>query len=161
MKQMAIMTLLPALCIACGHRADRQQGIAVEEESDSLCLLNDSTAGVLQTYQYEGLLPDGNEDLQYQLTVQSVGLNSDGTYTSRTTYAASGNNPGKTLTDSGQKITLIGIPNDSTAVVWQLVSNQGGENIHFIVEGDSALTRADKEFRRLVTDLKHAIRRIK
>jgi hypothetical protein len=54
----------------------------------------------------------------------------------------------------------VGIPNDSTAVIYQLISNQGGENINFIVEGDSALTRVDREFKRLVNDLKQSIKRV-
>lgn len=160
MKKIVAITLFPTLLVACGPKASNQ-GIAVAEESDSLYMVNDSTLGDLQTYQYEGLLPDGDDELEYQLTIQSVGLNSDGTYTSKTTYSAPGNSNSKTLTDSGKKITLIGIPNDSTAVIYQLVSNKGGENINFIVEGDSALTRVDKEFKRLVTDLKHSIKRIK
>ncbi len=160
MKKIVAIALFSTLLVACGHKANNQ-GVAVVEESDSLYMVNDSTIADLQTYQYEGLLPDGDEELEYQLTIQSVGLNSDGTYTSQTTYSSPNNSKSKTLTDSGKKITLIGIPNDSTAVIYQLVSNQGGENINFIVEGDSALTRVDKEFKRLVTDLKHSIKRVK
>ena len=81
MKKIVAIALFPTLLVACGPKASNQ-GIAVAEESDSLYMVNDSTLGDLQTYQYEGLLPDGDDELEYQLTIQSVGLNSDGTYTS-------------------------------------------------------------------------------
>lgn len=160
MNKIAATITLSALLAGCGHKADNPSNAAAGA-SDTLCTACDSACAVLQTYQYEGLLPDGDEEFEYQLTIQSVGLHSDGTYTSRTTYASPGNSRSRTLTDSGRKITLVGIPNDSTAVIYQLVSNQGGEHINFIVEGDSALARADKEFKRLVTDLKHSLKRIK
>jgi copper homeostasis protein (lipoprotein) len=146
MKPWIFLALLP-LCAACGNKAQAaaENDLMAEEE--------------LQTYQYEGLLSDENGEWEYQLTIQSVGLNEDGTYTSTTTYTLpeGGNEP---IIDSGKKITLVGIPNDSTAVIYQLISNQGGENINFIVEGDSALTRVDREFKRLVNDLKQSIKRV-
>ena len=51
-------------------------------ESDSLYMVNDSTIADAQTFIYEGTLPMTNGNIgDVLLTIQTVSLNEDGTYT--------------------------------------------------------------------------------
>lgn len=94
-----------------------------ESESDSLFAVNDSTLGDLQTYTYEGVLPGADvSGINYLLTLQETGEDSLGTYNLTTTYLGANNGQDQVFTDSGTVVTIIGIPNDSTAIIYQLVS---------------------------------------
>ena len=64
------------------------------------------------------------------------------------------------FTDSGTVVTIIGIPNDSTAIVYQLISaTPGHEKTNFLAEGDSALTMIGKDFKKAVSKLNYTLKK--
>lgn len=161
MKKLIWMAAFAAIFISCNSRGNQQQGIIAESETDSLYWINDSTIGDLQTFIYEGLLPMANGQAgNYQLTIQSIGLNADGTYDVTTTYSGSDGSQ-QQMSDNGQTIVLIGIPNDSTAVIYELVSANNQPQINLRAQGDSVLTKVDKDFKKVSNDVKHKLTRNK
>lgn len=68
--------------------------------------------------------------------------------------------PYQAFTDSGTVVTIIGIPNDSTAIVYQLISaTPGHEKTNFLAEGDSALTMIGKDFKKAVSKLNYTLKK--
>ena len=95
----------------------------------------------------------------YQLTLQEAGQDSLGTYNLTTTYLGT-KDGNQAFTDSGTVVTIIGIPNDSTAIVYQLVSaTPGHEKTNFLAEGDSALTMIGKDFKKAVSKLNYTLKK--
>lgn len=83
-----------------------------------------------------------------------------GTYNLTTTYLAADNGKDKAFTDSGTVTTIAGIPNDSTAIVYQLVSAAPHrEKTNFLAEGDSALTMIGQEFEKAVSGLNYTLKK--
>ena len=81
-----------------------QDGWAFEE--DSIYFVNDSTIADVQTFVFEGTSPmDGNAIADVILAVQTVNLNSDGTYTITTDYVDEGI---ATQSDDGNAMILLG-----------------------------------------------------
>ena len=119
MKKVFIAAALAAMIVSCGSKGNKSAEIIAESESDSIFAVNDSTLGELQTYSYEGILPAADaEGINYQLTLQEAGQDSLGTYNLTTTYLGT-KDGNQAFTDSGTVVTIIGIPNDSTAIVYQ------------------------------------------
>lgn len=119
MKKVFIAAALAAMIVSCGSKGNKSAEMIAESESDSLFAVNDSTLGDLQTYTYEGVLPGADvSGINYLLTLQETGEDSLGTYNLTTTYLGANNGQDQVFTDSGTVVTIIGIPNDSTAIIW-------------------------------------------
>ena len=65
----------------------------------------------------------------------------------------------RTNKDEGEKIVMVGMPNDSTAVVYELISYSNRPKLRLVAEGDSALHKVDKDLKRVSQDIKHKLRR--
>lgn len=156
---LAAVVCLAALAVSCGNKKRVEPAVAIEAYSDSIYMINDSTIGDLQTYVYEGVLPtDAGIPANYVLTINSYGLNADGTYSLTESYTET-NGKVSTNRDEGQKIVVVGMPNDSTTIVYELISYSNRPKIRLVAEGDSALHKVDKELKRVSQDVKHKLRR--
>ena len=155
----AAAVCMAALAVSCGNKKKAEPAFAVEAYSDSLYMINDSTIGDLQTYVYEGVMPtDAGQPANYVLTINSYGLNADGTYSLTESYTET-NGMARTNKDEGEKIVMVGMPNDSTAVVYELISYSNRPKLRLVAEGDSALHKVDKNLKRVSQDIKHKLRR--
>ena len=158
---MAAVICLAACAISCGNKKEKATTapIGYESYSDEVYWANDSTIDELQTYVYEGMLPtDDGIPANYVLTIDSYGLNADGTYSLIETYTET-NGMTRTQRDEGEKIVLVGMPNDSTAIVYELISYNNRPRLRLVAEGDSALHKIGKDFKRVSHDIKHKLRR--
>lgn len=156
---LAAVVCLAALAVSCGNKKRVEPAVAIEAYSDSIYMINDSTVGDLQTYVYEGMLPtDAGIPANYVLTINSYGLNADGTYSLTESYTET-NGKVSTNRDEGQKIVVVGMPNDSTTIVYELISYSNRPKMRLVAEGDSALHKVDKELKRVSQDVKHKLRR--
>lgn len=161
MLTMAAVACLAALAVSCGNKKKVEPLAAVEAYSDSIYMLNDSTIGEMQTFVYEGVLPtDAGVPANYVLTVNSYGLNADGTYSLTESYTET-NGLTRTNYDEGEKLVLVGMPNDSTAIVYELISFSNRPKMHLVAEGDSVLHKVDKNMKRVSHDNRHKLRRVK
>lgn len=161
MLTMAAVACLAALAVSCGNKKKVEPLASVEAYSDSIYMLNDSTIGELQTFVYEGVLPtDAGVPANYVLTVNSYGLNADGTYSLTESYTET-NGLTRTNYDEGEKLVLVGMPNDSTAIVYELISFSNRPKMHLVAEGDSVLHKVDKNLKRVSHDNRHKLRRVK
>ena len=161
MKKVFIAAALAAMIVSCGSKGNKSAEMIAESESDSLFAVNDSTLGDLQTYTYGGVLPGADvSGINYLLTLQETGEDSLGTYNLTTTYLGANNGQDQVFTDSGTVVTIIGIPNDSTAIIYQLVSAAPGhEKTNFVAEGDSALTMVGKDFKKAISKLNYTLKK--
>lgn len=156
---LAAVVCLAAFAVSCGNKKRVEPAVAIEAYSDSIYMINDSTIGDLQTYVYEGVLPtDAGIPANYVLTINSYGLNADGTYSLTESYTET-NGKVSTNRDEGQKIVVVGMPNDSTTIVYELISYSNRPKMRLVAEGDSALHKVDKELKRVSQDVKHKLRR--
>lgn len=156
---LAAVVCLAALAVSCGNKKRVEPAVAIEAYSDSIYMINDSTIDDLQTYVYEGVLPtDAGIPANYVLTINSYGLNADGTYSLTESYTET-NGKVSTNRDEGQKIVVVGMPNDSTTIVYELISYSNRPKMRLVAEGDSALHKVDKELKRVSQDVKHKLRR--
>ena len=164
MKKMLTLTTIVCMAVlvtSCGNKKKDASVAAVEAYSDSIYMINDSTIGDLQTYIYEGILPtDAGIPANYVLTINSYGLNADGTYSLTESYTET-NGMTRTHRDEGQKIVMVGMPNDSTAIVYELISYNNRPKMRLVAESDSALHKLDKDLKRMGHDMKHKLRRVK
>ena len=162
MKKMLTLTTIVCMAVlvtSCGNKKKDAPVAAVEAYSDSIYMINDSTIGDLQTYIYEGILPtDAGSPANYVLTINSYGLNADGTYSLTESYTET-NGMTRTHRDEGQKIVMVGMPNDSTAIVYELISYGNRPVLRLETEGDSALHKLDKDFKRVGHHIKHKLHR--
>ena len=162
MKKVLTMTafvFLAACAISCGNKREKNAPIGYESYSDSIYMVNDSTIGELQTYIYEGMLPtDEGIPANYLLTIYSYDLNSDGSYTLTESYTET-NGTARNLRDEGEVLVMLGMPNDSTTIVYELISYSNRPKMRLVAEGDSALHKVDKELKRVSQDVKHKLRR--
>ena len=135
----AVMLTFTA-CNSCGSN-NMQPALVIEGETDSLYMVNDSTIGDLQTFVFEGLMPTDDGFVgNTLLTVQTVDLNEDGSYTVTTNYIDNSGKQNSTY-DSGETIVLIGMPNDSTAVIYELVSYGNTPKTQLMMNSDSSFTK--------------------
>lgn len=160
MKKVFILVAMAAIITSYGSKGNKSAEMIAEGESDSIFAVNDSTLGDLQTYTYEGIIPAADaEDINYQLTLQETGEDSLGTYNLTTTYLGT-KDGNQVFTDSGTVVTIIGIPNNSTAIVYQLVSAAPGhEKTNFLAEGDSAVTMIGKDFKKAASKLNYTLKK--
>ena len=162
MKKMLTMTAiacLAACAISCGNKRDKSAPIGYESYSDSVYMVNVTTTADTETYTYEGMLPtDAGIPANYLLTIYSYDLNSDGSYTLTESYTET-NGTARTHYDEGEVLVMVGMPNDSTAIVYELISYNNRPRMHLVAEGDSALHKIDRNFKRVSHDIKHKLRR--
>ena len=162
MKKMLTLTTIVCMAVlvtSCGNKKKDAPVAAVEAYSDSIYMINDSTIGDLQTYIYEGMLPsDEGIPANYLLTIYSYDLNADGSYTLTESYTEA-NGTARTHYDEGEVLVMVGMPTDSTAIVYELVSYYNRPRLHLVAEGDSALHKIGKDFKRVSHDMKHKLRR--
>jgi copper homeostasis protein (lipoprotein) len=151
------LSLFVASCNSCGNK---QQGFVIETETDSIFMPNDSTVADLQTFVYEGLMPMDNGTIaDYTLTIKSLGMDENGTYTILSTFMSDTSLIKQK--DNGQSIVIIGMPNDTTAVIYQLVSANNYPTINLMSHGDTALSKLDSRMRPVSKDSKHKLIRKK
>lgn len=151
----AAATLTFTACNSCN--GEKPQGVVIETEIDSLYMINDSTIGDDQTFIFEGMMPmDNGKTGNVVLAVQTVSLNEDGTYTISTTYMDEDTNP-MTINDSGESVVLIGMPDDSTAVIYELISQNNAPKMHLKMNSDSSFTPLDKRMKPLSENPKHRL----
>ena len=132
-------------CNSCGEK--RQPALLVEAEVDSLYMVNDTTMADKQTFIFEGLMPmENGKPGNVLLAIESISLNDDGTYTVSTTYIDENANP-VTKNDSGETIVMVGIPNDSTAIVYEFISDNNKSKTHMQMNSDSSFTRLGKDMK--------------
>ena len=162
MKKYLLFTVAAAAIVlsACNPKTKSKpvpDGIAIEE--DSIYFVNDSTIADVQTFVFEGTSPmDGNAIADVILAVQTVNLNSDGTYTITTDYVDEGI---ATQTDDGNAVILLGV-NDSTATIIELVSNNyGTPTMSFMMTEDSSLVKVDKSGKPAAKNPAHKLNLVK
>ena len=162
MKKYLLFTVAAAAIVfsACNPKTKSkpmQDGIVIEE--DSIYFVNDSTIADVQTFVFEGTSPmDGNAIADVILAVQTVNLNSDGTYTITTDYVDEGI---ATQTDDGNAVILLGV-NDSTATIIELVSNNyGTPTMSFMMTEDSSLVKVDKSGKPTAKNPAHKLNLVK
>ena len=76
------------------------------------------------------------------LTIETISLNDDGTYTITTDYI---DETLATENDNGEMFVMIGMPNDSTAIVYEFVSANGNPKMNFQLAGDSSLVKLNNK----------------
>ncbi len=135
----AVATFIFSSCNSCN--GNNRQGVAIESETDSIFWINDSTIADAQTFVFEGTSPMYNNAIaDVVLTVRTISLNNDGTYSVTTDFIDEGL---ATQTDNGEAIFLLGTENDSTATVIELVSANNYPTISFMMLEDSSLVKVD------------------
>lgn len=133
----AVATFTFSSCNSCN--GNNRQGVAIESETDSIFWINDSTIADAQTFVFEGTSPMYNNAIaDVVLTVRTISLNNDGTYSVTTDFIDEGL---ATQTDNGEAIFLLGTENDSTATVIELVSANNYPTISFMMLEDSSLVK--------------------
>lgn len=143
MKKIFLLMAIAAIfifssCNSCN--GNKQNGVVIESESDSIYWINDSTIADEQTFIFEGTSPMYNNAIaDVILTVSTISLNNDGTYTISTDFVDEGL---ATQTDNGEAIFLLG-SNDSTATIIELVSDNSYPTISFMMLDDSSLVKVD------------------
>ena len=153
----AVLTF--SACNSCG--STQQQPLVIESETDSLYMLNDSTIADKQTFVFEGLMPLDNGAVgNTVLTVQTLSLNDDGTYTLNTSYIDESNNTINN-SDSGETMVLIGIPNDSTAIIYELVSYGNTPKTQLMMNSDSSFTKLNSKMQAASKNPDHILKQKK
>lgn len=161
MKKVCIVAAMAAIIVSCGSKGSKNTEMITESVTEPLAVVTENVSDNLETCQYEGVLPGADvSGINYQLTLQKVGGDSLGTYHLTTTYLGADNGQDQVFTDSGAVATIVGIPNDSTAIVFQLVSYaSGNEKTNFLVEGDSTLTMVGADFEKAISELNYTLRK--
>ena len=156
-KHVLLATLAVTMFTACNSCGNQQPALVIETETDSLFMVNDSTVGDLQTFVFEGIIPtDDGKSANALLAIETLSLNDDGTYTITTTYMDENMAPAKSE-DNGETVVLIGMPNDSTAVIYEFVSYGNNPKMHMMVNPDSSLTRLDSKMQPMSNNKAHRL----
>lgn len=151
-------SLLMASCASCGDK--KPQGLVLETETDSIFMPNDSTVADLQTFIYQGLMPmDNGTVADYILTIKSLGWEENGNYTVLSTVTT--DTAVISQQDNGESIVIVGIPSDSTVVIYQLISANNNPPVHLMAHGDSALVKINKDLQPVSKNAKHKLIRKK
>ena len=130
-------TFIFSSCNSCN--GNKPQVVGIASETDSIYWINDSTIADAQTFVFEGTSPMYNNAIaDVVLTVSTISLNNDGTYSITTDYIDEGL---ATQTDNGEAIFLLGTENDSTATVIELISANSYPTISFMMLEDSSLVK--------------------
>ncbi|MBR2318284.1 MAG: copper resistance protein NlpE N-terminal domain-containing protein [Bacteroidaceae bacterium] len=149
-----VAAFLFSSCNSCN--SNKQQPVGVAIETDSIYWVNDSTLADAQTFVFEGTSPmQNNAVADVILTVSTINLNSDGTYTITTDYIDEGL---ATQTDNGEAIFLVGTDNDSTATVIELMSANDYPAVSFMMLEDSSLVKVDGDGKPVSKHKDHRLR---
>ena len=133
-------TFIFSSCNSCN--GNKENGVVIESETDSIFWVNDSTIADAQTFVFEGTSPMYNNAVaDVMLTVRTISLNNDGTYSVTTDFIDEGL---ATQTDNGEAIFLLGTENDSTATIIELVSANNYPTISFMMLEDSSLVKVNR-----------------
>ena len=156
----ATAILIATSAVSCGNKNKKNVPDAViETYSDSIYMINDSTIGEIQTYIYEGMLPtDEGIPANYVLTINSYGINEDGTYSLTESYTET-NGMTHNNKDVGEKMVFVSMANDSTAIIYELISYNNRPKLRLVAEGDSVLHKVDKDLKRVSNDIKHKLKK--
>ena len=160
MRKLIWIMSLGAIIISCKSKGNQQPEMIAEGETDSLYMVNDSTLGDLQTFYYEGVMPidSGNVQGAFQLTIQSADEDANGYYYLTTTYNGAGGTVNR-KTDRGEKTVKKGVPNDSTAIIFELISLAGEPQMNLQAVNDSTLHKVDKNYKKVTTNLPNQLNR--
>ena len=133
-------TAIFSSCNSCN--GNKQQEVVMESETDSIFWINDSIIADAQTFVFEGTSPVYNNAVaDVVLSVRTISLNNDGTYSITTDFIDEGL---ATQTDNGEAIILLGTENDSTATLIELVSANNYPTISFMMLEDSSLVKVNR-----------------
>ena len=149
----AVSVLLLSACNSCN--GEKPKAMIVETEIDSLYWVNDSTIGDAQTFIFEGMSPMLNNNIaDVILTIETINLNNDGTYTITTDYIDEGI---ATQNDNGDALIIMSSNNDSTMTIIELVSSNNYPTVSFIMQEDSSLVKMGKDGKPASNDPSHKL----
>ena len=149
----AVSVLLLSACNSCN--GEKPKAMIVETEIDSLYWVNDSTIADAQTFIFEGVSPMSNNNLaDVILTIETINLNNDGTYTITTDYIDEGI---ATQNDNGDALIIMSSDNDSTMTVIELVSSNSYPTVSFIMQEDSSLVKMGSDGKPVTSNPAHKL----
>lgn len=151
----AAATFTFSSCNSCGNK---KQQIVIENalETDSIYMVNDSTVADEQTFVFEGLMPMDNGTVgNVVLTIRALNLSDNGEYMINNTFM-NGTTP-MTWSDSGETVVLIGMPNDSTAMIYEFISENNNPKMTMKVNSDSSLTRLNNKMEPMSKEHAHRL----
>lgn len=141
---------------ACNSCNNKPQPVVLESETDSIYMVNDSTIADMQTFVFEGLMPMDNGQIgDVVLTIRALSLMNNGEYDINSTFM-NGNIPA-TWSDSGETMIFIGMPNDSTAIIYELISDNNNPKITMKMNSDSTFTKLDSKMQLASKDNAHKL----
>lgn len=160
MKKIALFAAIAATFTfsACNSCNNKPQPIVLESESetDSIYMVNDSTVADMQTFVFKGLMPMENGQIdEVVLTIRALNLLENGEYNMNSTSANS--NTPATWNDSGETMVFIGIPNDSTAVIYEFISENGNPKMTMRMNNDSTLTKVNSKMQPVSKEKSHKL----
>ena len=102
---------------------------------------------------------DNGTVADYILTIKSLGWEENGNYTVLSTVTT--DTAVISQQDNGESVVIVGIPSDSTVVIYQLISANNNPPIHLMAHGDSALVKINKDLQPVSKNAKHKLIRKK
>ncbi len=157
MKHLFLWSVAALLFSACSSKC-KDSSSCDNCPADSVAHATTSD-GEMMVYEYEGVMDDNGVDTDYLLVITALSPVGDGTYELTTSYVNPESGEMLTFTDEGEKLTVLGIPGDSTVVIYQLVSAQDGSKRNFRAEGDTVLKRVGADFKEEVNKVKQKLTR--
>lgn len=159
MKKVLIAAAAAAMVAACGQKGGGSAAPAAESQGGPVLAPDGGTACCQQTYTYEGVYPTDSGGVACRLVLRETSCGAVGAYRLSVARGKPGCAP-TAPADSGTVVTLVGIPGDSAAVVYQLVSvAPARERTSFLAEGDSALALVGRDFKKAAGRLKCTLRK--
>lgn len=144
MKKVFFILAAVFTMVACNLKVKKGVETIAESLTDSIFDIDGDTLGNLESFTYEGVIPhEGDNGTEYQLILQEVTPDSIGTYTLSSIPVNPKTGKSDAVRDSGLVITVIGLPEDSVAVIYQLISaDVMNKKKNVIVHDDSTLVMA-------------------
>ncbi len=158
MKHLFLWSAAALLISACSSKC-KDSSSCDTCSADSTAHAVSATGDEMMVYEYEGVMDDNGVDTDYLLVITALSPVGDGTYELTTSYVNPESGEMLTFTDEGEKLTVLGVPGDSTVVIYQLVSSQDGSKRNFRAEGDSVLHRVGADFKEEVNKVKQKLTR--
>lgn len=125
---------------------------------DSLKL--DPKKGAVVQKRYKGTFPaaDG-PGIAYDLTLYYQQGSDDGVYELDATYIEAENGKDQTFTSTGRRQVKKGMPADASAIIYELIPNDGEMNLYFLAEGDS-LTMLNQDLEKAASGLSYILKQV-
>jgi hypothetical protein len=158
MKHLLLWSAAALLLASCSGKC-KDSSSCDNCTTDSTAHATGAADDQMTIYEYEGTMDDNGVDTDYLLVITALSPVGDGTYELTTSYVNPESGEMLTFTDEGEKLTVLGIPGDSTVVIYQLVSAQDGSKRNFRAEGDSVLKRVGADFKESVDKVKQKLTR--